>query len=560
MKHFPLLTALSLSLFACALSLEAQKFRIPYGFKMAVKAPSEEKADTQLEVSWQKIENALLYELEFAELYQEDVKLPNVPVTLSGNSVSGLGSAQNSGAFEIGSHLKIIQSTAGNDGIYKISSQGLTANSLTLENAKLNPETISSGRTILLKVQPPQWVYFVQKASVFDGQPTRVLFKDLTPGAPYIARIRAIAISGEDSEDPQSDFTPATMPVHTARQIFYSTEISFESITTHSLQAVWSTPENSNGSPVVYEVTHSATPDFNNAKTFKTEKTQHVFNDLKPETSLYIRVQPLPKPGKYSQFLKGGSSEAESKTLALKPIALKGVVSTAQSALGSLMTEWPAPANLGNENISYKLVVRKSPENANDPSSIIQTHSNLDITQFRVKGLDPLSSYNFEVQAFPMEGNKTHLPSPVITGTGTTAGSTLESPSNFEATPGIGSLKVSWGKVINNLGAFQYKILIQDIDGSPTDGLPEHFITKETELGPIENLKKETEYQVTIIAEPLEGNKGDLPSIPISVLSTTLTDEVPLEDEPEEETTDNLNIAPANAQPEKSPTPQNNPN
>ena len=152
MKHFPLLTALSLSLFACALSLEAQKFRIPDGFKMAVKAPSDEKADTQLDVSWQKIENALLYELEFAELYQEDVKLPDVPVTLSGNTVSGLGSAQNSGAFEIGSHLKIIQSTAGNDGIYKISSQGLTANSLTLENAKLNPETISSGRTILLKL------------------------------------------------------------------------------------------------------------------------------------------------------------------------------------------------------------------------------------------------------------------------------------------------------------------------------------------------------------------------------------------------------------------------
>ena len=551
MQHFLLLTALSLNLLAHTHVADAQKFSLPKGFQLSVKAPTEGKADSELEVSWPKIENAILYEVEIAEQYQEDAQTSAQTITLAGNIATGLGSSEAAGSFTPGSYLRILGSKAGNDGIYRVSGQGLTANTLTLANANLSAETLTVGQAILLKIQAPQWVYALKKTSLFSSQPNRYVFKELNPGVPYVARLRAVATTDEDLEDPQSDFTSPTLPVYTAQQPYYSIELNFEEITTHSMTAVWSTPENNNGQTVDFEVTHASTQDFAKPQSFVTKKTEHTFEDLEPETPIFLRVRPIPPVGKYSQFLQGGHSEAEGTTKPLEPIALNGVISTTQSALGSLLAVWQAPKNLQNENIHYTLTLRKSRTEENEETPILQTHPNLRLTQFRIKGLETLTSYDIAVQAFPEEGNRFHLPSLPIKGTGTTAGSLLDSPANLEATPGIGSLAISWSEVINNLGKFQYKVLVQSTDGFETPGLPDHFITQETQLGPIEKLQKDTEYQVTITAEPLTGNKGDLPSKPISVVVTTLTDEEPTVDvDPEEESPQDSTTTPP------APTPQ----
>ena len=550
--HFLLLTVLSL--FAHFHVAVAQKFSLPKEFQLTIKAPTDGKADSELEVSWPNVEEVLLYELEIAEQYYEDVKTTAKAVTVAGNTVIGLGSAETAGSFTPGSHLRIIGSKAGNDGIYFVSDQALTANTLSLQDANLSAETLTIGEALLIRIEAPQWNYNVQKSSVFSGQPTKAIFKELTPGAPYIARLRAIATTDKDFADPQSEFTSPNLPFYTTQQTYFSIELNFEEITTHSMTAVWSIPENNNGQKVVFEVTHSSSRDFSKPQTFLTEKTEHTFDDLAPETPIFLQVRPIPPAGKYSPFLKGGATETDDKTKPLVPIGLTGVISTTQSDLGSLNAIWETPKNRGNENIHYTLTVRKSPTEENEQPPILQTHPKLTVTQFRVKGLETLTSYDLEVQAFPDEGNRLHLPSPAIKGTGTTAGSILESPANLEATPGIGSLDISWSKIINNLGEFQYKTLVQHIDGIETPGLPDHFLTKETKLGPIENLQKDQEYQVTISAEPIAGNKGDLPSRPVSVIVTTLTDEEPpTEIETEEKSPED---SPALQQPPSPPVPQ----
>lgn len=554
-----MLTALSFCLFFCALSVEAQKFKLPEGFKINLKAPIDGNTESEIQVSWDEIEGALLYEVEFAELYQEEIAPPPTPITIADNTFTGLGSSPQKGAFTDGSHIKIIGSTAGNDGIYKVAPKGLSESTLTLSNANLNPETISFGRTILLKVEAPQWVYQLKKASVFAGQPTNYVFKDLYPGAPHVARIRAITTSDKNLLDPQSDFTPSTLPFYTSRQPLYSVQVNFEEISTHSLKAVWSTPENNNSSALNYLVSYSTTADFKDAQTLKTKETSHIFENLNPETSLFIKVQPTPTPGKYSPYLPGGPTESSAQTLALQPIRLNGVVSITQSALGSLMAEWTLPDNHNNQNIYYKLIVRKPGDNENTPSILLQTHDNLNVNQFRINDLSPLSSYDIEVQAFPAKDNRIHLPSQLIKGSGTTAGSNLESPANFKVTPGIGSLTMSWSKVINNLGDFQYRVLLQSTEGTLPEGIQSEYLLTETKLGPIENLGKEKEYQITLTAEPIKGNKGDLASIPISVLITTLTDEPLTELENEVENLDQALPLP-DAQPTAPLTSENNPN
>ena len=545
---------MGLGYFNHAKSQEAEKFTLPEGFVPKLETNKDTDPSREIILTWDEVPGAILYEIEIAEHYHEDVRATVAGITVGGDAVAGFGSSQASGAFTPGSHLRIIGSANGNDGIYRVSAKGLEAGSMKLENANLTEETLTMGKATLLKIEAEQWRYYVQKEIQFAGQPRKINFTGLNPGLPHMAHIRVTTSTGGKFTDADSGFCTPNIPVYTAKSRYGPIDVVFEEVTSHSISAAWSSPENVSGQEVDFTIQQASDPKFTRGikAPVRTNKTQYTFENLAPETPLYLRITPVPPKGKYSQYVDGPSTDAYTKSLALQPIALVGTVSTAQlTELGTLEATWEKPLNLGNEFISYNLEIAS----ANDPgfSSPVMVAKELGSNTYTMSGLKPLTSFLFRVQAVPSKDNKVHAPSGFITGGGTTAGSTLQAPPSLEAAAGIGSLDITWSDTTNNLGKIEYEVLVQTVDpGGENQELTKK--TTETRTGLITGLHKDIEYQVSVTAIPAKGNMGDLPSKTSTILIRTLTDVVP-EGEPVPEEAPPPTAKPAPAPPKGPVTP-----
>lgn len=518
------LTVLALGLGSQAVGQDTKKFTLPDGYVPKLTPNQDRDPSSELILTWDDVQGAILYEVEIAEHYQEQILAAPAGITVSGDAVTGLGTAVTAGKFTAGSHFRIIGSSNGNDGIYRVSGEGLSPTGMKLLEANLQPETLDPAKAILLMIEAQQWEHYVKKDVLFSGQPNKVVFTGLLPGIPYLARLRATTATGGEIKDAVSAWSTPTIPSYTANALYNPIEGNFEEITTHSLKAVWSTPENTLGQEIEYLLAYSSDPEFKtDVKVLpRTSNNHHVIEDLAPQTPIHFQITPVPPKGRYSSYNQGDPIKISASTLPLQPIALLGTVSTTQSELGTLTTAWTKPQNLGNENISYTLEATTG----EDPEFAKPFHKveGLDANSYEVKDLEALASYLFRVQAFPASNNRTHSPSEPITGGGTTAGVTLDTPPSLEAEPGIGTLDITWSQPTNNLGKIEYQVLIQNVEAS-TDTVEITQTTKDTKWGPVPGLEKYTEYQISVTAIPAEGNKGDLPSKTATTIVRTLTDE-----------------------------------
>ena len=156
---------------------------------------------------------------------------------------------------------------------------------------------------------------------------------------------------------------------------------------------------------------------------------------------------------------------------------------------------------------------------------ILQTFKELPSTTHELEDLKPRTIYHLRVTAHPGQDNIRHESSEPILGSDTTLGNKLETPANLAATSGIGTISAKWDAPINAKGGIVYYLQIQPINGSGNASVPDAIVTTQTEYGPIEELEKDTNFLVSILAGPAETNLIDEISGVATTKVTTLTDE-----------------------------------
>ena len=169
-----------------------ENFLFPDDFALTLSTVEGSSESTEIRASWPAIPNALVYEVELAELYVEGIFPTATALKLEGNTITGLGTGDGAGNLQVGFHVQIKGSANGNDGTYIVAKEGLTENSLTVSGAELKTETLETSKADILRIDPAQWDYFVQKKALFATDEPALHFTGLSQGAPYIARIRAV--------------------------------------------------------------------------------------------------------------------------------------------------------------------------------------------------------------------------------------------------------------------------------------------------------------------------------------------------------------------------------
>ena len=569
MKSLSLSTVLILLCLPCIAqdtNISKKPFIFPEKFALTLSNVEGSSVTTELKASWSAIPSALVYEVELAELYVETVFTEAKTLTLSGNSINGLGSNQNNGGFGSGFHVQVSGTANGNDGTYIVAKKDLGENSLKLVNTTLNEETVDSAKVTILRIDPVQWDYGVKKEILFGQDSTETLFSDLEVGVPHIARIRSTTEESKDFSSVDTGFSKATLPFFTAQGKLKPPTLLFDKISTHSFTAIWLPPENAETENIDYQLEMSSSPDFKDdyKKIQLRRKTSHEFADIEPETTRHIRVTAIPGKG-YARHAASEPKTGLVTTLPIVQLELTSTVSSINPTLRTLTAKWNPPTNAGNEFVEYSLEVAKDEEF----KDVLYDFEKLTNTQFEIKELIPRTIYHFRVVAHPPEGNTTHKSSEPITGSGITLGNKLESPANLTATAGIGSISAKWEAPINSNGDTVYYVQVQFLSGGTNStNVPDAIVTTKTEHGPITELEKDANFLVTVLAGPAENNAIDEISDVATVKITTLTDEdinesdpaseeeEPLEEEeekdnPEDEGNENNEIAPPLQSPEK---------
>ena len=140
MKLLPYATFCLLIGFNCiAQETDATKetFSFPDDFKLTLVKGDGSSQFSQIGVRWPAIEKALVYEVQLVELYAEGVLPEAETLTLLGNTIEGLGSKEDAGGFQPNFHLRIEGSLKGNNGVYLVTKEGLTGDSLQIKGSPL---------------------------------------------------------------------------------------------------------------------------------------------------------------------------------------------------------------------------------------------------------------------------------------------------------------------------------------------------------------------------------------------------------------------------------------
>jgi hypothetical protein len=569
MKSLSLFTVLILLCLPCIAqdtNITKKPFVFPENFTLKLSNVEGSSVTTKLKASWSAIPQTLLYEVELAELYVETVFPTAETLTLTGNSITGLGTGKESGGLDAGFHIQISGTENGNDGTYIVAKKGLGENSLTLVDTTLKEETADTAKVTILRIDPVQWNYGVKKEILFGQDSTETLFSDLEVGVPHIARIRATTEGSKDLSSVDTGFSKATLPFFTAQGKLKPPALLFDKISTHSFTAIWLPPENAETENIDYQLEMSSSPDFKDdyKKIQLRRKTSQEFANVEPETTRHIRVTAIPGKG-YARHAASEPKTGLVTTLPIEQLELTGTVSSINPALRTLTAKWNRPTNAGNEFVEYHLEVAKDEEF----KDILYDFEKLTNTQLEVKELIPRTIYHFRVVAHPPEGNTTHKSSEPITGSGITLGNKLETPANLTATAGIGSISAKWDAPINSNGDILYYVQVQFLSGGTNStNVPDAIVTTKTEHGPITELEKDANFLVTVLAGPADNNAIDEISGVATVKITTLTDEdvnesdpaseeeEPIEENeekenPEDEGTENNEILPPSQSPEK---------
>ena len=545
-------------------SITKKPFVFPENFALTLGNAEKGSSTTELKASWSAIPEAILYEIELAELYVESVFPTATALTFTGNSITGIGSGDKSGGLGAGFHLQISGTKNGNDGTYIVAREGLLENSLTLINTTFKTETVDSTKVRILRIDPVQWNYGVKKDILFGQDSTETLFSNLEVGVPHIARIRATTEKSKDFSSVDTGFSKATLPIFTAQGKLLPPALFFDKITTHSFTALWLPPENAETENIDYRLEVSSSTDFqDDYKMIQLRrKTRQEFANIEPETTRHIRVTAIPGEG----HARHAASEPKTglvTTLPIEQLEMTSTVSSINPTLRTITAKWNPPRNAGNEFVEYSLKVAKDEEF----SDIVYDFEKLTSTELEIKELTPRTIYHFRVVAHPPEGNKTLKSSEQITGSGITLGNKLESPTNLTATAGIGSISAKWEAPINSNGDTLYYVQVQLLNGgTDSANVPDAIVTKNTEHGPITELEKDANFLVTVLAGPAENNAIDEISNVATVKVTTLTDEDINESDPASDNEDSLEENEINENPDdegagnnKSPPPLQSP-
>jgi hypothetical protein len=513
-------------------------FVFPEKFALTLGNVEGSSVTTELKASWSTIPKTLVYEVELAELYVETVFPKSKTLTLTGNSITGLGTGQGSGGLDAGFHLQISGTENGNDGTYIVAKKGLGENSLTLVDTTLKEETVDSAKVTILRIDPVQWNYGVKKEILFGQDSTETLFSGLEVGVPHVARIRATTEESKDLSSLETGFSKATLPFFTAQGKLKPPALLFDKISTHSFTAIWLPPENAGTENINYQLEMASSPDFKDdyEKIQLRRKTSQEFANIEPETTRHIRVTAIPGKG-YARHTASEPKTGLVTTLPIEQLELTSTVSAINPTLRSLTPKWSAPINSGNEFIEYSLDVATDEEF----KDVVHKFEKLTSDNLEIKKLIPRTIYHFRVVAHPSEDNTKHKSSEPILGSGVTLGNKLEAPANLTATAGIGSISAKWEAPINANGDVIYYIQVQSINGGTNStNVPDAIVTKKTEHGPITELEKDVNFLVAVLAGPAENNAIDEISGVATVKTTTLTDEtgsdlLSEEEEPAEE-------------------------